>query len=159
MNRSSQQGFTLIELVAVIVLLGILAVTALPRFLNLQGDARSSVLRGVGAQVLGADAQLYAKALIQNQTGATGTVTDTAGNILVVNGHADSRALASIAPADATAFPIGWTINTDATTAGVAVDTTTTMYLGYSATCRIAVTETGSAATPVGIVYTTTNCD
>ncbi|MED5332261.1 MAG: prepilin-type N-terminal cleavage/methylation domain-containing protein, partial [Pseudomonadota bacterium] len=37
---STQQGFTLIELIIVIVLLGILAVTAAPKFLNLQDDAR-----------------------------------------------------------------------------------------------------------------------
>ncbi|MEC8489586.1 MAG: prepilin-type N-terminal cleavage/methylation domain-containing protein, partial [Pseudomonadota bacterium] len=40
---STQQGFTLIELIIVIVLLGILAVTAAPKFLNLQDDARDSV--------------------------------------------------------------------------------------------------------------------
>ena len=44
---STQQGFTLIELIIVIVLLGILAVTAAPKFLNLQDDARDSVLEGI----------------------------------------------------------------------------------------------------------------
>ncbi|MDW3189737.1 type II secretion system protein, partial [Vibrio sp. Vb0932] len=39
-----QTGFTLIELVVVIVILGILAVTAAPRFLNLQNDAREARL-------------------------------------------------------------------------------------------------------------------
>lgn len=41
------QGFTLIELVVVIVILGILAVTAAPQFLNLQGDARRASLQGL----------------------------------------------------------------------------------------------------------------
>ena len=41
---STQQGFTLIELIIVIVLLGILAVTAAPKFLNLQDDARDATL-------------------------------------------------------------------------------------------------------------------
>ena len=44
---STQKGFTLIELIIVIVLLGILAVTAAPKFLNLQDDARDSVLQGI----------------------------------------------------------------------------------------------------------------
>ncbi|CAK6715203.1 18.1 kDa type 4 prepilin, structural subunit of mannose-sens (fragment) [Vibrio harveyi] len=38
------KGFTLIEMVVAIVLLGILAVTAAPRFLNLQDDARDATL-------------------------------------------------------------------------------------------------------------------
>ena len=44
MKRSA--GFTLIELVIVIIILGILAVTAAPKFLNLQGDAREAPLKG-----------------------------------------------------------------------------------------------------------------
>ncbi len=42
-NMKKQTGFTLIELVVVIVILGILAVTAAPRFLNLQNDAREAL--------------------------------------------------------------------------------------------------------------------
>ena len=42
-----QQGFTLIELVVVIIILGILAVTAAPKFINLQSDARASAIQGL----------------------------------------------------------------------------------------------------------------
>ena len=52
--RKQQAGFTLIELVAVIVLLGILAVTALPRFINLQADAREATLQGIRCAIQGA---------------------------------------------------------------------------------------------------------
>lgn len=43
-----KNGFTLIELVVVIVILGILSVTALPKFINLQSDAHASVVSGTG---------------------------------------------------------------------------------------------------------------
>lgn len=74
--KKSQNGFTLIELVAVIVLLGILAVTALPRFMDLRGDARTAVMESVQGSLQGAATQVYAKALIQDSLAATSTISD-----------------------------------------------------------------------------------
>ncbi len=45
--RNRQQGFSLVELVIVIVILGLLAVTALPRFLNVTDDAENASVEGV----------------------------------------------------------------------------------------------------------------
>lgn len=59
-----QQGFTLIELVVVIIILGILAVTAAPKFINLQGDARVSALAGMKAAIQGGNTLVYSKAAI-----------------------------------------------------------------------------------------------
>ncbi|MER0302467.1 type II secretion system protein [Vibrio vulnificus] len=59
-----QGGFTLIELVVVIVILGILAVTAAPRFLNLQNDARKASLQGLKGAVDGAAGIVYGRAAI-----------------------------------------------------------------------------------------------
>lgn len=62
-----QSGFTLIELVVVIVILGILAVTAAPRFLNLQSDARESSLEGLKGAMAGAGSIVYGKAAIEGK--------------------------------------------------------------------------------------------
>ncbi|GLP97384.1 type II secretion system protein [Paraferrimonas sedimenticola] len=57
-------GFTLIELVVVIIILGILAVTAAPKFINLQSDARASTLQGLKGALQGANALVFSKAAI-----------------------------------------------------------------------------------------------
>ena len=83
----NQSGFTLIELVAVIVLLGVLAVTALPRFVDLRGDARAGVLESVRASMQSASVQIYAKALMQDATDGSNTVNDGTDIVATVNGY------------------------------------------------------------------------
>ncbi|MDE1226486.1 type II secretion system protein [Vibrio aestuarianus] len=79
-----QGGFTLIELVVVIVILGILAVTAAPRFLNLQTDARESALQGLKGAMSGAAGIVYGKAAIDGkETAASGAVD----NVQIVFGY------------------------------------------------------------------------
>ncbi|MCD9499554.1 type II secretion system protein [Photobacterium carnosum] len=70
-----QQGFTLIELVVVIVILGILAVTAAPKFMNLQGDARNASLQGLKGAIQGAAGIVYGKAAIQGIESTSGAVS------------------------------------------------------------------------------------
>lgn len=62
---NQQKGFTLIELIIVIVVLGILAVTAAPRFFDFSKDARISALAGVKAALQGAAQIEYAKNAVQ----------------------------------------------------------------------------------------------
>ncbi len=59
-----QSGFTLIELVVVIVIIGILAVAAAPKLLNIQDDARTAALKGLKAALQGASALVHAKASV-----------------------------------------------------------------------------------------------
>ncbi|MCH1918126.1 prepilin-type N-terminal cleavage/methylation domain-containing protein [Shewanella sp. A3A] len=87
-----QQGFTLIELVVVIIILGILAVVAAPKFINLQSDARASTLQGLKGAIEGANSMVYSKAVLQGAQNGTGTVdingtTATNDDVSTVNGY------------------------------------------------------------------------
>ncbi|OBU12643.1 MSHA biogenesis protein MshA [Photobacterium aquimaris] len=81
-----QNGFTLIELVVVIVILGILAVTAAPKFLNLQDDARASSLQGLKGAIDGAAGITYGKAAIQGVESVS-SATKTSDNIEIIYGY------------------------------------------------------------------------
>lgn len=86
-----QGGFTLIELVVVIVILGILAVTAAPRFLNLQDDARNASLEGLKGAMAGATGIVYGRAAIDGvEASPTGTVSDASGMIKTIYGYPEA---------------------------------------------------------------------
>lgn len=67
---NNQKGFTLIELVVVIVILGILSAFALPKFVDLQTDARKSTLDGLAGSIRSASSMVHAKALATNASGS-----------------------------------------------------------------------------------------
>ncbi|MCU7975082.1 MULTISPECIES: type II secretion system protein [unclassified Shewanella] len=90
-----QNGFTLIELVVVIIILGILAVTAAPKFINLQSDARASTVKGLEAAIKGADTLINSKSLIAGNNTVASTATtppsvsvSTGKTVLINYGHA-----------------------------------------------------------------------
>ena len=65
--RRNNGGFTLIELIVVIVILGILAVTAAPKFIDLQSDARLATLNGMKAAINSAVSLTYGKSLVNGK--------------------------------------------------------------------------------------------
>ena len=67
----NQKGFTLIEVIAVLVILGILAAVAIPKYQNLQDDARKAAAQGFVAAAQSGISMAYAANLLGNTTGPT----------------------------------------------------------------------------------------
>lgn len=74
--KGNSKGFTLIELVIVIVILGILAAVAVPKFANLQTDAKKSAVKGLGGAVKAAANIAKAKWLVNDNALADNVTID-----------------------------------------------------------------------------------
>jgi MSHA pilin protein MshA len=79
--KRMQTGFTMIELIVVIVILGVLAATALPKFVNIQSDAETAALSGVAGSMASAMSVNYGGCLVTNH----GTAGGDAQKCRVVN--------------------------------------------------------------------------
>ncbi len=131
MNRQ-QSGFTLIELVVVIVILGLLAATALPRFINLTTDARQASLAGVAGGLRSAIALARAQYVVNGDNAAT-TITMSGSTVDVLPGASVGGTPVNVAGGIDIAMPDpdGYTVD------HVAVPNTYQPDSGGSATCRV----------------------
>ncbi len=87
--KNNEKGFTLIELIIVIVILGIIAGVAIPKFVGLSDDARKSAARGVAGAMSGTIAAQHANYLLDATTYSLATVI---GNTTFASGIAAPQA-------------------------------------------------------------------
>ena len=151
--RSQEAGFTMIELIMVIVILGILAAVALPRFYDLQTDARMAKMQAVLGSIKSASAIAHSGYLVSGTNPASITMEGTA--VPLVNGYPDVNATAASSGIALAAGGLS-----DYTLAATATVLTVTPDASHAA-CIVTYTEAVAGAAPVidSSAVTSANCD
>lgn len=142
-RKTRQSAFTLVELVVVIVILGILAAFAIPKFIDLAATARGAVIDGVAGSVRAASNTVYAQALAEgkNVAAASGqSVTIGGSSVSLVFGYPATASIGSAVTLQAD----------DVTLAGG-----TYTYTGYT-DCKVVYVQSASAGAVPSITATTT---
>ncbi|MBI1423914.1 MAG: prepilin-type N-terminal cleavage/methylation domain-containing protein [Gammaproteobacteria bacterium] len=142
MNK--QAGFTLVELVVVIVVLGLLAATALPKFINVTNNARTASVQGVAGGLRSAVSLARSQYVLNGSNTATNVVMDASNVTVLAEGSpATGHGGRPIAPPDNTTQtgiraampdPDGYTITSNGTV------TTYTPSGGNTTNCRVTYT-------------------
>ena len=152
MKRTRQAGFTIIELVMVIVILGILAAIALPKYVSLQTDARKAKLNGAKGAIASAMAMSHGKALVDGVAAqATATQISEGVTVTLAFGYPNAATIAAAAGISALDYTITPATPTTAATvspSGVASATT----------CSVVYTQAADAATPAAISIDQSDC-
>jgi MSHA pilin protein MshA len=149
MPSLKQRGFTLIELVVVIVILGILAAFAVPRFMGLEDKARIATLTNMEGTLQSAATMAYGVWEANGAGGNTITVPGVVGNINLTNGYPTAASIQQLL--QTTPLAAGFTVVGNTTWRVTSAPTPAQCAFTYTASA-------GAGQPPVVATVSTTGC-